>query len=433
MLRFAPSPTGDMNIANLRVAIFNYIVAKQKNEDLIIRIEDIDKEKNVEGKDKSILELLNLFSIEYSSVIYQSENLKYHQRIAMQLMTKKEAFSCFCSNDKLEELKLEAKENSKPNVYDGFCATLSEETVFNCNAPFTVRLKNPKENITFIDGLKGDIEYKSSEIDSFNILKHDKTPTYNYACAVDDMLYDISMVIRDEDYLDNTVKQIHLRNIIGYDKKIDYVHLAGVLNASTGKKISQKDKETSINYLIQEGFLPSAIANYLVLLGNKTPKEIFTLEEAIEWFDITKVSTNQTTFDINELKLINIKHLELMDDLRLSKILGFADADIGKLAKVYLEESSTINELKTRIKVIFEEKTSLEGFQNELKTLKECLENAPYYEDFNDLQKYITKETSLEGKFLDEPLRYVLTKADNGPDLSKIYPLIKNYLGDIIK
>ena len=328
MLRFAPSPTGDMNIANLRVAIFNYIVAKQKNEDLIIRIEDIDKEKNVEGKDKSILELLNLFSIEYSSVVYQSENLKYHQRIAMQLMTKKEAFSCFCSNDKLEELKLEAKENSKPNVYDGFCATLSEETVFNCNAPFTVRLKNPKENITFIDGLKGDIEYKSSEIDSFNILKHDKTPTYNYACAVDDMLYDISMVIRDEIYLSDTPKQIHLRNMLGYDKKIEYIHLPTILNENT-------DDDSSINYLIKEGFLPSAIANYLVLLGTNAPVEIFTLEDAIEWFDITKISNNSVKFDIKKLRFINKKHLELMDDLRLSKILGFADSDIGKLAKIY--------------------------------------------------------------------------------------------------
>lgn len=426
MLRFAPSPTGDMNIANLRVAIFNYIVAKQKNEDLIIRIEDIDKEKNVEGKDKSILELLNLFSIEYSSVVYQSENLKYHQRIAMQLMTKKEAFSCFCSNDKLEELKLEAKENSKPNVYDGFCATLSEETVFNCNAPFTVRLKNPKENITFIDGLKGDIEYKSSEIDSFNILKHDKTPTYNYACAVDDMLYDISMVIRDEIYLSDTPKQIHLRNMLGYDKKIEYIHLPTILNENT-------DDDSSINYLIKEGFLPSAIANYLVLLGTNAPVEIFTLEDAIEWFDITKISNNSVKFDIKKLRFINKKHLELMDDLRLSKILGFADADIGKLAKIYLEESCTINELKSKILPIFEEKNSLESFSDEFKTLKECLETAPYYEEFNEFKNFITKETSLKGESLSKPLRYLLTKAENGPDLADLYPFIKNYLGDIIK
>lgn len=426
MLRFAPSPTGDMNIANLRVAIFNYIVAKQKNEDLIIRIEDIDKEKNVEGKDKSILELLNLFSIEYSSVVYQSENLKYHQRIAMQLMTKKEAFSCFCSNDKLEELKLEAKEKSKPNVYDGFCATLSEETVFNCNAPFTVRLKNPKENITFIDGLKGDIEYKAFEIDSFNILKHDKTPTYNYACAVDDMLYDISMVIRDEIYLSDTPKQIHLRNMLGYDKKIEYIHLPIISNENT-------DDDSSINYLIKEGFLPSAIANYLVLLGTNAPVEIFTLEDAIEWFDITKISNNSVKFDIRKLRFINKKHLELMDDLRLSKILGFADSDIGKLAKIYLEESCTINELKSKILPIFEEKNSLESFSDELKTLKECLKTAPYYEEFNELKNFITKETSLKGESLSKPLRYLLTKAENGPDLAALYPFIKNYLGDIIK
>ena len=150
MLRFAPSATVDMNIGNLRVAIFNYILSKQLNEDLLIRIEDIDKEKNIEGKDKEILELLSLFSIDYKSIAYQSENLKYHQKMAMQLMSKKKAFSCFCSDEKLQELKDEAKKDSKPYEYDGFCSMLSDETVINCNAPFTVRIQKPMDNIQLL-------------------------------------------------------------------------------------------------------------------------------------------------------------------------------------------------------------------------------------------------------------------------------------------
>lgn len=433
MLRFAPSPTGDMHIGNLRVAIFNYIVSKQLNEGLIIRIEDTDKERNIEGKDKEILEILNLFSIEYKSVFYQSENLKYHQKMALQLMTQKKAFACFCSDSKLEELKEESIKKGIAFRYDGFCETLSDETVLNTNAPFTVRLKKPDHNIKFTDLLKGDFDYAPFDVDSFIILRQDKTPTYNYACSVDDMLMDISMVIRGEDHVSNTPKQIHIRESLGYTKEIKYVHLPIILNASTGKKMSKRDDASSVKWLIDEGFLPSAIANYLVLMGNKTPTEIFTLEEAISWFKIENVSRSGAKFDIDKLRFINRKHIELLDDMRLSKILGFADNDIGKLAKLYLEEASTIKEIKSKLNNIFSQKSTLEGFEQESQTIKEVLKNAPYFENYDDLKDYVVQKTELKGKNLFKPLRYILTGVENGPNLTDIYPFIKNYIGEITK
>ncbi|MFY4743902.1 glutamate--tRNA ligase [Aliarcobacter butzleri] len=433
MLRFAPSPTGDMHIGNLRVAIFNYIVSKQLKEDLIIRIEDTDKERNIEGKDKEILEILNLFSIEYKTVFYQSDNLKYHQKMALQLMTQKKAFACFCSDEKLEELREESIKKGIPFRYDGFCENLSDEAVLNVNVPFTVRLKKPDHNIKFTDLLKGDFDYAPFDIDSFIILRQDKTPTYNYACSVDDMLMDISIVIRGEDHVSNTPKQIHIRDSLGYTKEIKYVHLPIILNAQTGKKMSKRDDASSVKWLIEQGFLPSAIANYLVLMGNKTPTEIFTLEEAIEWFKIENISKSSAKFDIDKLRFINRKHIENLDDMRLSKILGFADSDIGKLGKLFLEEASTIKEIKEKIEPIFATKTTLEGFENEFKSIKECLQKAPYFDNYEDLKNYIVDETSLKGKNLFKPLRYILTGVENGPNLSDIYPLIKNYLGDIIK
>ena len=433
MLRFAPSPTGDMHIGNLRVAIFNYIVSKQLNEGLIIRIEDTDKERNIEGKDKEILEILNLFSIEYKSVFYQSENLKYHQKMALQLMTQKKAFACFCSDSKLEELKEESIKKGIAFRYDGFCETLSDETVLNTNAPFTVRLKKPDHNIKFTDLLKGDFEYAPFDVDSFIILRQDKTPTYNYACSVDDMLMDISMVIRGEDHVSNTPKQIHIRESLGYTKEIKYVHLPIILNASTGKKMSKRDDASSVKWLIDEGFLPSAIANYLVLMGNKTPTEIFTLEEAISWFKIENVSRSGAKFDIDKLRFINRKHIELLDEMRLSKILGFADNDIGKLAKLYLEEASTIKEIKSKLNNIFSQKSTLEGFEQESQTIKEVLKNSPYFENYDDLKDYVVQKTELKGKNLFKPLRYILTGVENGPNLTDIYPFIKNYIGEITK
>ena len=428
MLRFAPSPTGDMNIENLRVAIFNYIVSKQLNEDLMIRIEDIDNQRNIEGKDKEILEILNLFSIEYKGAVHQSDSLKYHQQIALQFLTQKKAFACFCSDSKLEELKEESVKNGKTFSYDGFCETLSDETVLNTNAPFTIRIKKPDHNIKFTDLLKGDFNYAPLEVDSFIILGQDKKPTYNYACAIDDMITDISTIIRSDKYLPDTAKQIYIRESLGYTKEIKYIHLPNILNAQTNK-----EDITSVKWLIDEGFLPSAIANYLVLIGNKTPNEIFTLEEAISWFKIENISKDSAKFDIDKLRFINKKHLETIDDMRLSKILGFADTDIGKLGKVFLEETTTIKEIKERVVKIFAQKDSYEGLHEEFLKVKECLQKAPFFNDFEELKKYISKQTNLEDDNLLKPLRYILTAADNGPNISDIYPLIKNYLGEIVK
>jgi glutamyl-tRNA synthetase len=415
-----------MDIGDMRLALFNYIVSKQLNEELLIRIDDTNKDKNIEGKDKEILELLTLFSIEYKTVVYQSENLKYYQKMAMQLMGQKKAFSCFCSDEKLEELKAKAKKDGKVYVYDGFCETLSDETVINCNAPFTVRIKKSEKAIKFVDLLMGSSSCEPSEIDSFFILKHDKTPTENYASAVDDMLYDISTILRTQEDVLNTPKQIHVRNTLNYTKNIDYIHIPVVFSELTEEK-------SSLKWLIEEGFLPSAIANYLVLLGNETPCEIFTIEEAIEWFDIKKISKAASKFDIEKLRFINTKHLEEIDEMRLSKILGFADSDIGKLGKLYLDDASTIKELKTKIDMIFSSKTSPKNFEEEYRKIKECLISAPFIENYDEFKNYIINATGLKDESLCNPLRYILTGEDKGPELSNIYPLIKNYLGEIVK
>ena len=427
MLRFASSPSEDMHIGDLRVALVNHILSKQLNEDMIIRIDDTDNEKNIKSKDKEILEILNLFSIDYTRVVHQSDNIKYHTQMAMKLLLDKKAFNCYCSDDALELDKQKAEEEGKPYGYNGFCETISDEAKFNCNAPFTVRIKKPERNITFKDTVKGNFEYKPFDVDSFVILEHNKTPTYNFACAVDDMLHNISTVIITEDHLLDTPKQIHIRKSLGYDQTVNYIHLPVILNP-------EKEKSSlSVRWLIDEGYLPSAIANYIVHLGYNPPKKIFTIEEAIEWFDISKISHDPVKFDLNELKLLNKEHLKTMDELRLSKILGYADTDFGKLAKVYLEECDTIKQLKEKLEGIFGDKKPLDSFETQTNIVKSCLQMAPFIPDFNDLVKYITDETGLKEENLLIPLRYILTGEKTGPNLSDIYPLIKNYLGEIVK
>ena len=432
MLRFAPSPTGDMHIGNLRIALFNHILSKQLNEDLVIRIEDTDKKRNMEGKDKDILEILSLFSIDHTQVLYQSENAKYHSQMAMQLLLKNKAFNCFCSDNALDNDRQKAIEEKKPYRYSGFCENLNEDLALNCEAPFTVRIKKPDENIKFTDLVKGDFDTTPFDIDSFIILRHDKTPTYNFACAIDDMLCDISTVIRGEDQLPNTAKQILIRNALGYDREINYCHLPIILNFEDGQKMSKRDKSSSVMWLVEEGFLPAAISNYLVLLGYNPPKEIFTLEEAMDWFDINKVSKAPAKFDITKLQFINREHIKMMDELRLSKLIGYADTDIGKLAKMYLEDCDTLKEIKAKVDEIFKKHNTFEKNENEYKQLIQCLQKAPYIDDFNEFRDYIIKETSIDKKQISILLRFALTGATSGPNLSEIYPLIKNYLGEII-
>ena len=425
MLRFAVSPTRDMHIEDLRIALFSHILSKQLNEELLIRVDDSDTKKNIEGKDKEILELLGLFSIDYGRVIYQSENIKYHTQMAMKLLLDKKAFNCFCSQEALALDKEKAKKEKKPYRYSGFCETISDETKFNCNAPFVVRLKEPKQPIKFTDSIKGSFSYEPSNLDSFFILNQDKSPTSNFASAVDDMLYDISTILKDEKQLANTPQQIHIRKSLGYEKEINYIHIPNISNL-------EESNSSSIKFLIDEGYLPVAIANYLVLLGYNTPKEIFTIEEAEQWFDINKISKEPVTFDINKLNSLNKEHLKTMDELRLSKILGYADKDIGLLAKIYLEECNTTKEIKEKIDTIFAKKKSLKDLKEEYKTLKECLQKAPFIENFNDFKTYLIEQTNLKENQLLTPLRYTLTGVKSGPDLSEIYPLIKNYLGEIV-
>ena len=366
MLRFAPSPTGDMYIGDLRIALFNYITAKQRGEDFLVRIEDTDKEKNIEGKDKEILDLLALFSIEYSQVIYQSENIRFHTAMALQLIHEKKAFSCFCSPEWLQTKKEEAKRNKKEYNYDDACRDLPAELVIDNNNPFTIRINRPDKAVVIKDLIKDDVRFESDTVDSFIIMREDKTPTYNFASAVDDMLNDISIVIRDEDNINNTPKQEHIRNSLKYDKKVEYAHLPVIL-----------DDNFSVKWLLEEGFLPEAISNYLISMGNSTPQEIFEMKDAIEWLSLENISESPTRFDIDMLKHINKEHLKNLDPKELSRYVGFADSEIGELARVYLKEVGTTKELKSKIEPIFASKVIPEAFKEEAKVMAQIIKNAP--------------------------------------------------------
>ncbi|MDR1976174.1 MAG: glutamate--tRNA ligase [Campylobacteraceae bacterium] len=432
MYRFAPSPTGDMHIGNLRAAIFNFIRARQSGKGFYLRIEDTDTARNIDGKDAEILEILKTFNITYENIYYQSKNLRFHQQLGMQLVSEKKAFVCFCTEEEIERKREVAKQNGTAYRYDNTCLNLSDEEVLANDKPFVVRLKQPEHPITFTDDIKGVLTFEPKDIDSFVILRQNKTPMYNFACAADDMLEGTTDIIRGEDHVSNTPKQEHIRASLGYTQKITYAHLPIILN-SEGKKMSKRDDASSVKWLLEQGFLPSAITNYLILLGNKTPVEIFTLEEAIEWFDIKNVAKSPARFDIDKLRQINREHLRNLSDKEFANLIGFEDENIGKIAKLYTEEGSVIDEIKPKIEAIFAPKSAPEGFENEFALLKESLQEAPYFEEFEQFKNYLFQKTSLKGKAFFRPLRLLLTNSEHGPELAALYPVIKTYLREIIK
>ncbi len=423
MLRFASSPTGDMHIGNLRVAIFNYVVSQHRGEDLLVRIEDMDKEKNIEGKDQEILDLLALFGVEYSQVIYQSESVRFHSAMALQLMHEKKAFSCFCSPEWLENKKEESKAAKKAYSYDDACRNLPAELVIDNTSPFTIRLARPDKEIVISDKIMGDTAFALDSIDSFMIMNHSKAPTYDFSSAVDDMLNNISIVIRDEEYMSSAPKQEHIRASLKYDKKVEYAHLPTISNADA----------FSVKWLLEEGYLPQAISNYLISIGNNPPLEIFEMKDAVEWLDLDKMSKDPVRFDIDELKEINKKHLLNLDAKELSRYVGFADEEIGELARVYLEEVGTTKELRAKIEPIFAPKEIPNEFKEQVKTMTATIKDAPYFEEYDDFKNYVMRESGLKGEEFLKPLRLLLTGAQDGPDIALVYKYLKNYVGEIVK
>ncbi len=397
MLRFAFSPTSDIDIRDLRVALLNYIASCQKNEDFIVRIEDMDKDKGIDDKDKENLGILDLFGIKYSQTIYQSENIRFHTAMALQLIHEKKAFSCFCSPEWLATKKAEAKTNNQPYKYDDACANLPAELVIDNTNPFTVRVRRATE-----------------DTESFIIMQQDKRPTYDFSCAIDDMLSDISIIVCKENYRENIEKQDYIRTTLQYDKQIQYIYLPTIMS----------DDAVSVKWLLEEGFLPEAISNYLISMG---------LDEAIKDLDINDLSPLPFRFDVEMLKNINQKYLKMLNAKELSRYVGFADEEIGELAKIYLEDISTTKELKAKIALIFAPKNIPEEFSKQSELIIKIIKEAPYFDQYDGFQNHIMEKSGLNGDELLKTLSLVLTGSSNGVDLVKIYKYIKNYIGEIVK
>ena len=426
MLRFAASPTGDMHIGDLRVAIINYLVAQQHREPFLIRIDDTNKALNIEGKDTEIMQVLEKFALIHESVFHQSEHLHMHQTLAIKLLEENKAFVCTCTKEEIEADKKSALEKKVPYHYAGRCENKDKAEhakLKESGSPFVLRIKKPTNPLVIHDLIQGEHVTSPQEVDSFIILDTEGNPSENFASACDDMLSGITRLICEDTHLLDTTKQKYIKEQLGFDAETHYAHIHAV---------SHCDDAALVQWLFEQGFIPDAIINYLLLLGNTdVDEEIFTLPEAIKWFKLENISKSSAKFDIEKLRYINREHLRRIDDKKLSSLFGFADVEVGKLVKLYLEEASTINELALRIRPIFAPKIFEDAWAKEMKIMQKVIMDAPMINDFNEFQSYVMEKSGLESKNFHTPLRLLLTGAKQGPELSDIYPLIKSYLLEV--
>jgi len=318
-VRFAPSPTGYLHVGGARTAIFNWLFAKQQNGEFLIRIEDTDLERSEQAMVDNILNSLEWLGLSPDEdVVYQSENFEAHQKAVQQLLESGNAYRCFCDPAALDAKRQNNSGTGQDYQYDGTCRNLSGEEIEAHLAngdPFAVRFKVRRNGpVRFKDRIYKKMKVETSEIDDFIIQRRDGTPVYQLAVVVDDAAMEISHVIRGEDHLSNTPKQILLYLALGYPVP-KFAHLPLIVG-SDGKRLSKRHGATSVEEYQKQGYLYTAVVNYLALLG-WTPKsndEIFLPDELIQQFDMLRISKKSAAFDQKKLDWVSSQHFNLWEN-----------------------------------------------------------------------------------------------------------------------
>jgi glutamyl-tRNA synthetase len=318
--RFAPSPTGELHIGGARTALFNWLYARRYGGKFILRIEDTDRERSTPEFVRAILDALNWLGFSWDEgPYYQSDRMELYRKEAERLLAEGKAYRCVCTSEELERRRMELKARKEKPRYDGRCRNLPPEAAEG--KPSVVRFKIPASGQTVVrDLLRGDVTFENSELDDLVILRSDGTPTYNFVVVVDDATMGITHVLRGDDHLNNTPKQILIYEALGYPiPRIGHVPL---IHGMEGGKMSKRDAETSVMKYREMGYLPEAIVNYLARLGwGHGDQEIFSVEELQKFFSLGHVNLSPSRFDINKLLHLDAHYIKVADPERLALLL----------------------------------------------------------------------------------------------------------------
>ncbi len=365
--RYAPSPTGKMHVGNLRSALYEYLIAKHAGGDFVLRIEDTDQERYVEGAVDIIYRTMERAGLRHDEgpdvgggygPYVQSERVKtgiYMER-ALELVEKGEAYYCFCDRERLSSLRTEVVEGKEITLYDKHCLGLSREEVqanLAAGKPFVIRQNIPREGTTtFHDELYGDVTVENAELDDMILIKSDGYPTYNFANVVDDHAMNITHVVRGNEYLSSAPKYQRLYDAFGW-KSPTYIHLP-LITDEEHHKLSKRSGHSSFEDLIEQGFLPEAVVNYIALLGwsPEDNREIFSLDELVKEFDYHRISKSPAVFDEKKLRWMNGEYFKAMDGEEFFKIAEpyvraavTRDLDLRKIAEMARTRIETLPDI----------------------------------------------------------------------------------------
>lgn len=463
-VRFAPSPTGPFHIGGARSALFNWLVARHADGTFLVRIEDTDLKRSTKESEENIKDSLKWLGMNWDEGIdvggphgpyRQTERLDLYKKEVQRLLDEGKAYYCYCSAEELEKSRKAQLDAGKTPIYDEHCRHLTEEEKARYEAEGrkpVVRLKVRKDGVfAFDDMVRGHVEFQAAGVGDFIIMKSDGIPVYNFAVVIDDAFMEVTHVIRAEEHLSNTPRQLAIYEALGY-KPPKFGHISLILGEDH-KKMSKRHGATSVTEYRNMGYLPEAVVNYLALLG-WTPKgeqEIFTEEELIKQFSMKRVSSNDAVFDINKLNWINFQYMKKMDADQLYDLIvpflvkaGYVDATVSEGKKDWLKKviwfmkdhiyfaGQAADELRfffedmpkitdEDILAVMKEETSgklLKAFIEDLKAL-ETFDQAEIKKCFNACMK----AQGIKGKAAYEPTRIALTGVTQGPGMFEMMEL----------
>ena len=461
-VRFAPSPTGYLHVGGLRTALYNYLFAKHQNGKIVLRIEDTDRKRFVEGAVENLIETLKWTGVNFDEgpgiggefvSYFQSDRLKVYREHTNKLISEGKAYYCFCTPDRLEKLREEQKQQKLPQLkYDKHCLSLNKDQIdtnINSNISFVIRLNvEANKTVTFEDEIRGKVEFETNTIDDQVLIKSDGYPTYHLANVVDDYLMKISHVIRGEEWLPSTPKHILLYDYFNW-KKPKFAHLPLLLNPDKSK-LSKRQGDVAVEDYKARGYLKEALINFVALLGWNygDDKEFYEMNELIEKFSLDRVHKAGAVFNVEKLNWLNFEHLRKKNNDEVLKILreeisnsiykndDFKDEYLLKVISSMKERVSFVNEYLTKGFYFFEapkeyeEKNLKKRWKEDshalLKKLRDQFEklNNPTTQDFESLLSQTAEELNISKGKLIHPLRISVSGVGEGPGVFDILNIL---------
>ena len=463
-VRFAPSPTGPFHIGGARSALFNWLVARHADGTFLVRIEDTDLKRSTKESEENIKDSLKWLGMNWDEGIdvggphgpyRQTERLDLYKKEVQRLLDEGKAYYCYCSAEELEKSRKAQLDAGKTPIYDEHCRHLTEEEKAKYEAEGrkpVVRLKVRKDGVfAFDDMVRGHVEFQAAGVGDFIIMKSDGIPVYNFAVVIDDAFMEVTHVIRAEEHLSNTPRQLAIYEALGY-KPPKFGHISLILGEDH-KKMSKRHGATSVTEYRNMGYLPEAVVNYLALLG-WTPKgeqEIFTEEELIKQFSMKRVSSNDAVFDINKLNWINFQYMKKLDADQLYALIfpflvkaGYVEESVTEEKKDWLKKVIWFmkdhiyfaGQAEEELKFFFEDMPALTDeailsimkAETSGKLLKAFIEDLKALETFDqaEIKKCFNacmKAQGIKGKAAYEPTRIALTGATQGPGMFEMMEL----------